>query len=73
MQNIKLCPYCESNNNQFIEVNQTKEYSGIEMCLNRQGMFRVRYYDDNDNIFVSQDIVNIKYCPYCGKAFSYKR
>ena len=43
MTNQKLCPYCESNDNDFIDVNQSKEYSGIEMSLNRQCMFRVRY------------------------------
>ena len=69
MTNQKLCPYCESNDNDFIDVNQSKEYSGIEMSLNRQGMFRVRYYDDSSILFVSQDVVNMRYCPYCGKAF----
>ena len=67
------CPYCEYNDNHFIDVNQSKEYSGIEISLNKQGMLRVRYYDDNGDVFISQDIVQIKHCPYCGKEFGYKR
>ena len=66
------CPYCESKDNSFIEVNQTKEYSGIEICLNRQGILRVRYSDDNSIYFISQDVVEIKHCPYCGKEFKFK-
>lgn len=65
----KRCPYCEADNNDFIPLNQTVDYSGIEMSLNKQGMLRVRYYDFNGDTFVVQDIVNIKCCPMCGKAF----
>lgn len=32
------CPYCESGTNDFVPMNQTAEYSGIEMSVNRQGM-----------------------------------
>ena len=35
------CPYCESGTNDFVPMNQTAEYSGIEMSVNRQGMLRV--------------------------------
>lgn len=63
------CPYCESNDNYFIELNQTREYSGIEMSLNRKGLLRVRHYDYDDDIFTTQDIIEIKYCPCCGKEF----
>lgn len=60
------CKYCNATNNDFIPLNDTVDYSGIEMSLNRQGVLRVRYYDINDPDFVTQDIVNIKYCPMCG-------
>lgn len=63
----KKCPYCKTDNNDFILLNQTADYSGIQMCLNRQGMFRVRYFDIDGDVFVSQDIINIKYCPMCGR------
>lgn len=66
-QKQTFCPYCNATNNDFILLNQTVDYSGIEMSLNRQGMLRVRYYDINDPNFVTQDIVEIKYCPNCGK------
>ena len=61
-----MCKYCEHENNDFVILNETKDYSGIEIAVNRQGMLRVRY---EDNIWFSQDIVNIKFCPMCGKKF----
>jgi hypothetical protein len=61
------CKYCKAENNDFVQLNDTVDYSGIEISLNRQGMLRVRYYDVNDPDFVTQDIINIKYCPICGK------
>lgn len=60
------CPYCESGTNDFVPMNQTAEYSGIEMSVNRQGMLRVRVLDD-DAGFTTQDIVEIRSCPLCGK------
>lgn len=62
------CPYCESGTNDFVPMNQTAEYSGIEMSVNRQGMLRVRVLDD-DGDFTTQDIVEIRSCPLCGKRF----
>lgn len=53
------CPYCESGTNDFVPMNQTAEYSGIEMSVNRQGMLRVRVLDD-DGGFTTQDIVEIR-------------
>ena len=62
-----MCQYCESRgNNDFLLLNQTKDYSGIEIASDRQGMLRTRYYGDND-IWFSQEIVNIKFCPMCGR------
>lgn len=69
------CPYCEATSGEFIPMNhQTIEYSGIEIALNRQGMLRVRVLDckeneDNTIGLLSQDIVEIKFCPLCGKKF----
>jgi len=67
------CPYCEINTNQFNPINQTIEYSGIDISLNRQGMLRVRVLDFADGPqtigLLTQDIVEIKYCPLCGKKF----
>ena len=62
------CPYCESGTNDFVPMNQAVEYSGIEMAVNRQGMLRVRVLDD-DGGFTTQDIIEIRNCPLCGKRF----
>ena len=63
----KKCPYCEHENNDFVVLNQTAEYSGIEIAMNRQGMLRVRCYEENRETFSTQDIVEIKHCPLCGE------
>ena len=60
------CPYCDAKTNDFITINQTVEYSGIEIALNRQGMLRVRVYESGQETFNAQDIVEIKFCPNCG-------
>jgi hypothetical protein len=66
-----MCQYCEPRSgNDFVEMNQTKEYSGIEMAVNCQGMLRVRYYEDCSRVWFSEDIVNIKHCPLCGRKFN---
>ena len=65
-----MCQYCEQRScNDFVPMNQTMEYSGIELALNSQGMLRVRYYTDDSKVWCSQDIVEIKYCPLCGRKF----
>ena len=64
-----MCQYCEADNNDFFVMNNTTDYSGIEMSINRQGMLRVRYYTEG-GIWFSEDIVNIKYCPLCGRKFN---
>ena len=65
-----MCQYCDSNCNDFVIMNQTMEYSGIELAINRQGMLRARYYDVNGDVFETQDIIEIKYCPLCGRKFN---
>ena len=60
------CPYCDAETNDFVPINQTVEYSGIEIALNRQGMLRVRVYESGQETFTTQDIVEIKYCANCG-------
>lgn len=64
-----MCKYCEHQNNDFVILNETSSYSGIEIALNKQGMLRSRYYEDNSQVWFTQDIVNIKFCPMCGKEF----
>lgn len=62
-----MCKYCEHGNNDFILLNETADYSSLEMALNRQGMLRVRYYEDCSQVWFTEDIINIKFCPMCGK------
>lgn len=62
-----MCKYCENKNNNFVILNETTDYSGIEMALNRQGVLRVRYYEDDSQIWFSEDMINIKFCPICGR------
>lgn len=63
------CKYCNRKDNDFVMLNDTAEYSYIEMALNRQGMLRVRSYDETE-IWFSEDIVNVKFCPMCGRKFT---
>lgn len=63
-----MCKYCQHENNDFVILNETTDYSGIEMALNRQGMLRVRY--DYSQVWFSEDIINVKFCPMCGKKFN---
>lgn len=65
-----MCKYCEYENNDFVLLNKTRAYSGIELAINRQGMLRVRSYEDCSQIWFSEDIVNIKHCPICGRKFN---
>ena len=62
-----MCKYCEHENNDFVVLNETVEYSGIEVELNKQGMLRVRYYEDCTKTWFSEDIINVKFCPMCGR------
>ena len=61
------CIYCDRADNDYLLLNKTASYSGIEVALNRHGNMRIRYYDDNEQNFVSQDVICINYCPYCGR------
>lgn len=68
------CKICSNKDTDFITVNDSFDYSGIEMCINNQGMFRIRVYPGEINngynqMFIYQDILNVKYCPFCGRKF----
>lgn len=60
-----MCTWCNRADNDFVLLNETSEYSGIEIALNRQGVLRIRY-NENDG-WISQDIINVNFCPICGR------
>lgn len=62
------CPCCDTPDGGFVYLNNTADYSGIHIEVNKQGMLRVRVFDADDN-FVTQDIVQLPYCPICGRTF----
>lgn len=64
-----MCEYCKHENNDFVILNTTVDCSNIEMAINRQGMFRIRHYTDENQVWFSQDLININYCPVCGRKF----
>lgn len=64
-----MCGLCESFDNGFNLLNATTGYSGLEIAISSKGMLRVRYYPttNEDSLYEAQDVVNINYCPICGK------
>ena len=59
-----MCEYCEEDG--FNPLNDTVDYSGIEISISNKGMLRVRNYNFKE-IFESQDAINILFCPMCGR------
>jgi hypothetical protein len=66
-----MCKVCDRENNDFVLLNETEDFSFIEISLNKQGMLRVRLIDNQGRI-TSQDIINIEFCPICGRKMRYK-
>jgi hypothetical protein len=54
------CKYCNGLTNDFIPLNDTADYSGVEIAFHHKGILRARYNG-------GQDIVMLKVCPVCGK------
>ncbi len=59
-----MCKCCEEKG--FNVLNNTVDYSGLEIAISNNGMLRVRNYNFKD-MFETQDVVNINYCPMCRK------
>lgn len=64
-----MCEFCGQRSSAFVPMNNTAPYSGIEIAMNKDGMLRVRYSSENIIGFDSQDIINIDFCPKCGRKF----
>lgn len=62
------CCVCQGDDNGFVPLNNTVDYSTIEIAISKAGMLRARHFPDGYNgLFDGQDIVNIKFCPECGR------
>lgn len=62
-----MCEYCEDKVDRYYKnLTTTAEYSGLEISLHPKGTLRVRAYL-GDDLFKAQDIVNVNYCPMCGR------
>lgn len=59
-----MCEYCEKEG--FNPLNDTVDYSGLEIAISNKGILRVRNYNFKE-VFESQDAINISYCPMCGR------
>lgn len=68
--NVKHCEYCTRKDNDFVLLNETGMYSGLDIEMNKQGMLRIRYFHGATERFETQDIINIKFCPVCGRKFT---
>lgn len=69
----KPCRICGEQDNGFTGLRSNESslcvFSSIEFSLNRQGMLRARVYDDTHNQISAQDVVQLNYCPICGRKF----
>ncbi len=64
---MKRCKYCEEDySGGFVSLNDTADYSGLELAMCKE-MLRARCFHLASGEMVTQDIVNIRYCPMCGR------
>lgn len=66
MSKKKECGFCKKSDS-FIPLTEATEYSGIEIAICGKGMLRARYYAEGTCNFDGQDVVNINFCPICGR------
>ena len=65
------CKFCGAETNDFQILNPaTCRYSCIDLAINRQGMLRTRIHPSPDWDEHLQEILQIQYCPMCGRRFS---
>lgn len=72
-----MCDFCSSSDSSFIVMNKdTVKYSNLEIAMDNSGTLRVRHLYDvvrNNQLvqgFDTQDVLNIAFCPICGKAIN---
>lgn len=67
LRSIKKNERCGCEAAEYLPLTDAR-YSGVETVLFPKLKFiRIRVYWTQDSIFDTQDIVNIKYCPLCGR------
>lgn len=59
------CLYCDPNSNNFHSLNNTQEYSGIDIAISSMGALRCRASYGME--YRCQDVALILYCPMCGR------
>lgn len=59
-----MCEFCKGK--EFIALNDTVDYSGLEIAVSGSGILRARDYNFKE-IFEKQDVISINYCPICGR------
>lgn len=67
------CVFCEGTDGGHNPINDTMPYSGIEIAMSTHCKdIRVRVYPSlgYDGGYEYMDLINIKYCPMCGRALS---
>ena len=66
---MEKCKFCNLQSGERGLLNDTAEYSGIEVVMMPFNAIRVRVFRDyeNDNTFRGQEVVVVNFCPMCGK------
>lgn len=65
------CKFCGAETNDFSILNPgTCRYSCVDLAINRQGMLRARVHPSSNWDEYLQEVLQIKYCPMCGRRFS---
>lgn len=61
------CRYCEPKPDGVVYVMNDPEYSGIELSMHHAGELRVRYSEEGSDTYEAQEIIQMNYCPMCGR------
>ena len=61
------CVYCKPKRDGDSYCMNYPEDHGIEITMDHKGELRVRYYEDYEDTVSAQDIIDINFCPMCGR------
>lgn len=65
---MNKCTICNGKHGtDFVVINpHAAGDSGIQVAINKQGMMRIRYFDNTSIKHKSEEIVKLIHCPICG-------